>query len=310
MRLKKSLNILDLIIFNRLFVIFIEFKTHIIGMKQFIILLAILFFIITHSQTQRFIYELQYKYDSTSSDYQKVNMILDVSSRDVKFYGRDLLIADSLNKKFGNMDNRYIDMTGQIVKRKLNSAENENFINIKFGYYTFKTTDEINWVISNETKKVQDYTLQKASAKFGGRSWTAWFNKEIPINEGPFKFQRLPGLIFEIRDNHNNFIYNLVKSQKIDVNPSTDDFIESNFGNKAIAVSEKQIRKLMIEFYNDPFAFERINFSKDNKNLQINIGGKEVHSLEELNAETKNMQEIIKKYYNPVELDKAVHYPN
>ncbi|WP_300352099.1 GLPGLI family protein [Chryseobacterium sp.] len=279
-------------------------------MKNLLILISILLFLTSNAQTHRFIYELQYKYDSTSKDYQKVNMILDVSPKDVKFYGNNLLISDSINKKFGNMDNKNIDMTGQIVKRKLDSSENENFNNIKFGYYSFKTIDKIDWKISSETKKVQNYTLQKATAKFGGRKWTAWFNKEIPINEGPFKFRGLPGLIFEIQDDKKNFIYNLVKSQKIKGIPLTNDFLESNFGTKAIPVSEKQIQKLMLEFYNDPFAFERTNFSKNGSDLHINIGGKEIHNLEELNAETKNMQIIIKKYYNPLELDKAIHFPN
>ncbi|MDF2934426.1 MAG: hypothetical protein K0R36_3757 [Chryseobacterium sp.] len=279
-------------------------------MKNLLILISILLFLTSNAQTHRFIYELQYKYDSTSKDYQKVNMILDASPKDVKFYGNNLLISDSINKKFGNMDNKNIDMTGQIVKRKLDSSENENFNNIKFGYYSFKTIDKIDWKISSETKKVQNYTLQKATAKFGGRKWTAWFNKEIPINEGPFKFRGLPGLIFEIQDDKKNFIYNLVKSQKIKGIPLTNDFLESNFGTKAIPVSEKQIQKLMLEFYNDPFAFERTNFSKNGSDLHINIGGKEIHNLEELNAETKNMQIIIKKYYNPLELDKAIHFPN
>ena len=287
-----------------------KFKTLNFKMKNLITLFLLLLFSINSAQTHRFIYELQYKYDSTSSDYQKVNMILDINQEEVKFYGRDLLIADSLNKKFGNMDNRIVDMTGQILKRRINSNENENFINIKFGYYLFKTNDKIDWKISNETKKNQDYTLQKATAIFGGRNWIAWFNDEIPFNEGPFKFRGLPGLIFEIKDDKNNFIYNLIKSQKIEVKPSTDEFLESNFGNKAIPVSEKQIQKLMMEFYNDPFSFERTNFSKNSSDWRINIGGKEIHSLEQLNAETKNMQNIIKKYYNPVELNKAIHYPN
>lgn len=279
-------------------------------MKNLITLFSLLLFSINSAQTHRFIYELQYKYDSTSSDYQKVNMILDINPEEVKFYGRDLLIADSLNKKFGNMDNRIVDMTGQILKRRTNSTENENFINIKFGYYLFKTNDKIDWKISNETKKNQDYTLQKATAIFGGRNWIAWFNNEIPFNEGPFKFRGLPGLIFEIKDDKNNFIYNLIKSQKIEGKPVTGEFLESNFGNRAILISEKQMRKLMAEYYNDPFSFERTNFNKNNSNLRINIGGREIHSLEQLNAETKNMQNIIKKYYNPVELNKAIHYPN
>lgn len=277
-------------------------------MKSFFTLTALLVIALVQSQTHRFIYELQYKMDSTEAGYEKVNMILDITPKEVKFYGKDLAIRDSLNKKFGT-NFSYTDMTGQVVKRKINSFDNENFINIKNGYYIFKTTDKINWTIADEIKKVENYTLQKATAKFGGRSWTAWFCKDIPFNEGPFKLRGLPGLIFELSDAKKNFLYTLVKSRELPEVSSTSDFLESSFGNKAIPINEKQKHKLLMEFYNDPFAFERNNISKSNNDLRININGKEIHNVDELNTQTKSMQEVIRKYNNPVEIDKAIHYP-
>ncbi|WP_160136897.1 GLPGLI family protein [Chryseobacterium sp. c4a] len=277
-------------------------------MKNILTITAILLMVFLKSQTHRFIYELQYKMDSTEAGHEKLNMILDISPKEVKFYGKDLATTDSLNKKFG-MNSSYTDMTGQVVKRKINSFENENFINIKNGYYSFKTTDKINWTISNDTKKTESYTLQKATTKFGGRNWTAWFCKDIPFYEGPFKLRGLPGLIFELSDTKKNFIYHLVKSNELPEVYATEDFLESNFGNKAIPINEKQKQKLILEFYNDPFAFERNNFSKSNNELKININGKEIHNVDELNTQTKNMQEVIRKYNNPIEIDKAAHYP-
>lgn len=277
-------------------------------MKNIFTITAILLIVFLKAQTHRFIYELQYKMDSTEAGYEKLNMFLDITPKEVKFYGRDLATTDSLNKKFG-MNSSYTDMTGQVVKRKINSFDNENYINIKNGYYSFKTTDKINWTVSDETKKVENYTLQKATTKFGGRNWTAWFCKDIPINEGPFKLRGLPGLIFELSDAKKNFIYHLVKSQKLSEVYSTEDFLESNFGNKAIPINEKQKHKLIMEFYNDPFAFERNTISKANNDLKININGKEIHNVDELNTQTRSMQEVIRKYNNPVEIDKAMHYP-
>lgn len=278
------------------------------NMKNILTIVVILLTGFTQAQTHRFIYELQYKMDSTEIGYEKLNMILDITPKEVKFYGKGLANTDSLNKKFG-MNSSYTDMTGQVVKRKINSFDNENYINIKNGYYSFKTTDKINWSIADETKKIENYTLQKATTKFGGRNWTAWFCKEIPFNEGPFKLRGLPGLIFELSDAKKNFIYTLVKIRKLTENYSTEDFLESNFGNKAIPINEKQKYKLSMEFYNDPFAFERNNFSKSNNDLKININGKEIHNVEELNTQTKSMQEVIRKYNNPIEIDKAIHYP-
>ncbi|MEN5308470.1 GLPGLI family protein [Chryseobacterium cucumeris] len=277
-------------------------------MKSFFTLSALLVTALVQSQTHRFIYELQYKMDSTEAGYEKVNMILDITPKQVKFYGKDLAIRDSLNKKFGT-NFSYTDMTGQVVKRKINSFDNENFINIKNGYYTFKTIDKINWTIADEIKKVENYTLQKATTKFGGRSWTAWFCKDIPFNEGPFKLRGLPGLIFELSDAKKNFLYKLVKSRELPEVSPTSDFLESSFGNKAIPINEKQKHKLLMEFYNDPFAFERNNISKSNNDLRININGKEIHNVDELNTQTKSMQEVIRKYNNPIEINKAMHYP-
>jgi GLPGLI family protein len=276
-------------------------------MKNIFALPALFFIIFLHSQTHRFVYELQYKMDSAEAGYEKLNMLLDINPKEVKFYGHNLLVTDSLNKKFGT-NNSHTDMSGQIVKRKINTYDNTNFIAIKEGYYSFKTTDKISWVISDETKKVENYTLQKAFTRFGGRNWTAWFCKDIPFNEGPYKFRGLPGLIFELSDSKKNFIYNLIKSQELSGTFPTDNFVESNFGNKAIPINEKQKVKLTLDFYNDPFAFERNNFSKANTNLKININGKEIHTVDELNTQTKSMQQIIRKYNNPIEIDKAVHY--
>ncbi|CAI8861824.1 GLPGLI family protein [Chryseobacterium sp. IT-36CA2] len=276
-------------------------------MKSIFTFVALLIIALIQAQTHRFIYELQYKMDSTETTYEKLHMILDITPKEVKFYGRNLITTDSLNKKFG-MNTSHTDMSGQVVKRKVNSFDNENYINIKNGYYSFKTTDKVNWIISNETKKVENYTLQKATTRFGGRDWTAWFCKDIPFNEGPFKLRGLPGLIFELSDTKKNFMYHLIKSQELKQIYPTNDFLESNFGNKAVPINEKQKYKLIIDFYNDPFAFERNNFSKSNNDLKININGKEIHNVDELNTQTKSMQEVIRKYNNPLEIDKAIHY--
>lgn len=49
--------------------------------------------------------------------------------------------------------------------------------------------------LSHETIQILNFKAQKATAKYGGRKWTAWFCQEIPIPNGPYKFGGLPGLI-------------------------------------------------------------------------------------------------------------------
>lgn len=59
---------------------------------------------------------------------------------------------------------------------------------------------ENNWEIHNDTKEIGNFQCQKATTTFRGRSYVAWFAKDIPVPYGPWKFQGLGGLILEIYD--------------------------------------------------------------------------------------------------------------
>lgn len=51
------------------------------------------------------------------------------------------------------------------------------------------------WEILDSTKSVLDYECTGATTIFHGRRWTVWFTPEIPVSNGPWKFDGLPGLI-------------------------------------------------------------------------------------------------------------------
>jgi GLPGLI family protein len=56
------------------------------------------------------------------------------------------------------------------------------------------------WSIQKEHRKIGRFDCQKATTKFRGRIYTAWFTQSIPIGEGPWKLYGLPGLILEAYD--------------------------------------------------------------------------------------------------------------
>ena len=235
-------------------------------MRNKIVLFFILFSGMIFSQTNRFIYQLDIK---INDKIEKMNMVLDIDKNFVKFYDYKFIEMDSISKKTGEnwMTNT---MSDQLVLRKINTFENQTFHDNMYDYFLIKSTDKINWNISKETKKVNDYTLQKATTNFGGRNWTAWFSSEIPFQEGPYKFRGLPGLIFEISDNENNFNYKLIRSKNLPETFSTINFLESHYGNKAILITEKQYNKIKLDYYSDPVA----EFSKSLKSsgtVHINL---------------------------------------
>lgn len=56
---------------------------------------------------------------------------------------------------------------------------------------------EWNWNTGDSTKEVLGYECIVAYADYHGRKWTVWFAPEIPVNNGPWKLDGLPGLILE-----------------------------------------------------------------------------------------------------------------
>ena len=56
------------------------------------------------------------------------------------------------------------------------------------------------WKLTNETQTIIGYKCQKATCRFRGRDFIAWFAPSIPVKRGPWKFGGLPGLILKVLD--------------------------------------------------------------------------------------------------------------
>ena len=273
-------------------------------MKIYMLFLLIALTTLSKAQTHRFIYEYKFKPDSTSENYRNVNMALDIDPKDTKFYHYENIINDSINKKGG----RNYNWNGTpAVKRNKNSFQNTNY-EMMMDYFSYRTEDKMNWKLGNETKKSGEYTLQKATTDFGGRHWTAWFCKDINIPEGPYKFRGLPGLIFELNDSRNNFIFKLIKSQKLEKTYDTSDFLETFGGKKPLDLKLADMHKMMLQFYNDPMKELREKFD-DVPPGTFQVGGKKITSKDQFKDMAKVMQEFIAKNYNPIDLNTAVIYP-
>ncbi|MDY3538150.1 GLPGLI family protein [Riemerella anatipestifer] len=271
-------------------------------MKKIGLIISFLIYIVTFSQTYRFIYQLDMQLDDK---VEKFNMVLDIDKDFVKFYDYKFLEMDSISKKTGE-NWQTNTMTDQLVLRKLNSNENTTFHDNDFDYFALYSTDKMNWKIEKEIKNLHNYKLQKATTSFGGRNWTAWFSEEIPFQEGPYKFRGLPGLIFELSDETNDFKYSLIKSLNLSVTFDTKNFLETHYGVKPIYITLKQYHKIKIDSYNDPVAEVRKTLKNGGV---VNINGQNITSLEELDQKRKFLQEMIKKYYKPIEKNKAIPYP-
>lgn len=271
-------------------------------MKKFITLTFILFSIFSFSQTQRFIYEFNYKSDSLNDKFKTENMVLDISNNNVQFYEFRAIRIDSVNQNINGFSNYTFPFAK--LKRKTGSKINNNYYVLANDYFVFETNDDIHWKISPDIKLKNDWKLQKATASFGGRNWIAWFNSEIPFSEGPYKFNGLPGLIVELYDTKNNFNYQLIKVEKIV--KANQNIVETVFKKSPLLITQRKYDELLIANYNDPYSRFR-----SMKPGTWSIGRSDdtyVETIEGLAKITKEDQGEIRKNYNPIEIDKAVEY--
>ena len=270
-------------------------------MKNTILIISLLFTSFSFAQTHRFFYELTVR---KPSDTTTINMVLDISNNITKFYDEEFLIIDSLNQTT-NSKLQTNSVSDQLLVRKTNRSDNDQYHTHTYDYFVIKSNDKINWKLENETKKIENITLQKATTNFGGRNWTAWFDSKIPFQEGPYKFNGLSGLIYEIYDSQSIFHYSLVKNKNLPKIFDTKDFLETHYGKKPITISLKQYQKVKLDYYNN--IVEVLNeFAKKGGTI---ASDHDLSTPEEIEKKRKTLQQSIKKYYLPIEMDKAIPYP-
>ncbi len=255
------------------------------------------------AQTHRFIYDVVYKKDSTSNITTKENYILDIGTKETKYYTYDFFVADSLITNNIPFPKEMTLNTSDIIVHKNNNNEFFQYDLLENTVLQLQTNDTQKWNLSQEKKNVKNLSLQKAITTWGGRNWTAWFAEEIPFQEGPYKFHGLPGLIVEIYDDKKNYHFELVRSEKI--KEEENQFIEMS-EKLGIPITWEKYKTAKIKYYESPVNFIK-NSAENSEQLYLNDGTiVNSKNSKEIDEQLKNS---IRKYNNPIELDKVIAYP-
>lgn len=183
-------------------------------------LFNIIFFIavnLINAQNKRFYYDYTFANDSTNLDFKTNEMlVLDVFHNKSIFYSNKINQIDSLNLNKKNNVNSIIDPYKELAFREVvvNMQSGNSQLYYMGGrnqnYYEIDSDIKINWTILPEIKTYENYKIQKATAKINNRIWNVWFTKDIPLNNGPYIFKGLPGLIVIAEDNINSHLFRLV----------------------------------------------------------------------------------------------------
>lgn len=233
-------------------------------------------------------YQLTAKLDSTDNDFV-------VSEEMLLFIGNEV---STFSSKAMNLQNS-LKISGDAGSTAKEALTEFNYIILKDSkhkkmYYTHKIVEDnffysqdlnlFDWKILEDTKVYLNYQCQKAVTLFAGREFFAWFTTEIPISEGPYKFNGLPGLIVELYDSEEDYIFNLIGFEKmapiIPIKFKLRNYIE---------IDRKKLLELWYEYKRDPFTY--IN----HPNITISP---EIHKKYQM-----AFQKALEQRNNPIELE-------
>jgi len=260
-------------------------------MRKYLLILSIIFSLNVFSQQKEeksfSDLEVQYEYsfvrDTTDVDQShraKELMILDLNSNTSLFYSQQYMAARKIFEQaaIDAQNNKNVTInTGDLPKYKIGySVYRKDFgifvtVLIARDLFTFENTF-LKWNVNyKDVKTILGYNCNKATTVFNNRTYTAWYTKEIPISEGPYRFKGLSGLILAINDekNYHSFLAVGIEKKQVEIKPL----------QKGVPVTREQYLKKKEEFKSNPYP-ERTNISKERRDQMIESFKKDNNPLE------------------------------
>ncbi|SDD86015.1 GLPGLI family protein [Riemerella columbipharyngis] len=96
----------------------------------------------------------------------------------------------------------------------------------------------LTWKISNENDKIANIDCGVAYTNYGGRQYKAWYAKDIPLSEGPYKFSGLPGLIIKIEDTKGFYKFELISFKNLSKRHKTIELENRQINSKNVTKKE------------------------------------------------------------------------
>jgi GLPGLI family protein len=208
---------------------------------QALIILQLLFVFSTYMEAQyplNIIPHNKDKYHVLDSAYLKITyklyFIPDVKETKTKVENDLVLLVGTNNSKFSAKEEIDTPIDTPKVKQTIHSdvgylkLEEGRGLNATEVFKDFKTKTELVttlagnifvyeedipnqiWELTAEKKMIYSYSCQKAKTTFRGREYEAWYTNDIPIDNGPWKFGGLPGLILNISDSTGSYVFECV----------------------------------------------------------------------------------------------------
>lgn len=215
--------------------------------------------------------------------------LLQIGDKYNKFVDFNKIKTDSITEKFSHLStvnsshfNELLDVSFKSIFRYqiiFNKDNDELTFVDKIHSDSFLYKEKIPtfaWKLDKETKQILGYSVKKASVKYAGRNWTAWYTEDMPIQFGPYKFNGLPGLILEIYDDKEHYHFT------------------------ANSITQKPEQIYLSQQEKEPIEVKKAEFYKAEKDYHVNAASNYKGVAVDANGKPLVMKEIP---YNPIELE-------
>jgi len=168
-------------------------------MKTKFLFLSLLTLIGVDAQNSKISGQVIYDYQINPSEltiYYNVVSILNFTEKE-SLYEIDHLNA--VSKTMSDMQFGIKSEENEFVYKDSKTQTMYYMDNFQFTSFNIKDTLNImDWTLNENTKEILGYHCQEATTSYGGRFYIAHYTAEIPISNGPWRFNGLPGLILEV----------------------------------------------------------------------------------------------------------------
>ncbi len=283
-------------------------------MKKVIILFSLRMAALSNGQNQRFIYDYKFITDSTARDKQESEtMYLEVASKGSKFYSKDYFESDSTMQAIVAKDTQSLNINlgnfkfkGRIrynIEKMYPDYSTNFFTTLGSDEYQAQENRKQSWKILPEKEKIGEFNAQKAVCDFAGRQWTAWFTTDLPIQDGPYKFYGLPGLIVKVEDHTRSHLFELKASKKLPAGYEWKSTKDKERYHPLITISEAKFKKAFNEYRLDPMKGQKQMLAQGTIIEMRDSSGKVLDPVKASRNQETKAKANIKRQNNILEID-------
>lgn len=181
----------------------------------FLVTINCLFCFSQEKYTQKISYDLNVKV--SENNHINEEMVLLLNQNESVYTSQNKIKNDSVRNYYlknndvqGYQAYKLNDDKKNLINYFIWKKNSDYIYQIKSGFKTIQYEcglPKLNWQIINDgSEEILGYKVQKAETNYDGKKYYAWFSTEMPINNGPFVFNGLPGLILKIQNEDSSYV--------------------------------------------------------------------------------------------------------